>query len=91
MANLNVITMLTALGKFILAKRIVTRKTKEGFIIPSDAAASFKRAEVVSVGDKVTNVKTGDNLVVTQYTSMIEYEGDTYFVLKDDEVSVVEK
>lgn len=54
----------TPLGKQVVIEHYVESKTKKGIIIPEQYRKKNLICEVIAVGEQVTNVKTGDYVIV---------------------------
>lgn len=62
-------------------------QSKSGFFIPQGAAEKPKTAEVINVGDKVTNFKPKDQIVYKEYTtSDVKIDGKDYFLIDEEDV-----
>jgi chaperonin GroES len=61
--------------------------TTAGIIIPESAQEETQFAEVVSVGDGVTENKTGDTIVYKEYTTTdIKLDDAPYFLINKEDV-----
>ena len=69
-------------------------KTKGGIIIPDTAKEKPQRGEVIAVGpgkdgNKMT-VKKGDTVLYGKYSGQeLNYEGDDYLIMREDDILVV--
>ena len=62
-------------------------KTQSGFFIADKAAEDPKQAEVINVGDKVTQFKSKDTIVYKPYaTNDIELNGTSFFLIDEEDV-----
>lgn len=78
---------ITAFGDKIVAKKIeAATKTASGFILPESAKEDVKVAEVVSVGKNVQEVKPGDKVFYSNYSSPVKIEGVEYVYMKEEDV-----
>jgi chaperonin GroES len=69
-------------------------KTKGGIIIPDTAKEKPQRGEVVAVGpgkdDKKMTVNTGDIVLYGKYAGQeMNYEGEDYLIMREDDILVV--
>ncbi len=77
------------LNKLVLVEpKEVVNKTAGGIIIPDNAEKQKPTtATVLAVGEKVSTVKVGDNVVFTAYSgNEIELDGNKYTVLEQKEI-----
>ncbi len=91
---------LRPLGDRLVIKKVeVEEKTKSGIVLPSAAQEQPTMAEVVAVGDEITNdekkkdqVKVGDKVIFSKYSGTeIKVEGEEVIILKlSDVLAVVE-
>ena len=69
-------------------------RTAGGLIIPDTAKEKPQRGEVVAVGpgkkDVTMSVKTGDVVLYGKYSGQeLNYKGEDYLVIKQDDILVV--
>ncbi|MCB0662097.1 MAG: co-chaperone GroES [Saprospiraceae bacterium] len=69
-------------------------KTKGGIIIPDTAKEKPQRGEVVAVGpgkeDKKLTVKKGDIVLYGKYSGQeLNYEGNDYLIMREDDILVI--
>lgn len=69
-------------------------KTKGGIIIPDTAKEKPQRGEVVSVGPgkdgNLMTVSAGDIVLYGKYAGQeINYEGQDYLIMREDEILVI--
>lgn len=78
---------ITAYGDKIVAKKIeATQKTASGFLLPESAKEDVKVAEVVAVGKDVREVKKGDRVFYSNYSSPVKIDGTEYVYMKEEDV-----
>ncbi|OGL30057.1 hypothetical protein A3D14_00290 [Candidatus Saccharibacteria bacterium RIFCSPHIGHO2_02_FULL_47_12] len=78
---------ITAYGDKIVAKKIeLDTKTASGFLLPDSAKEEAKVAEVVAVGPEVKEVKKGDKVFYTNYSSPVKVDGTEYVYMKEEDV-----
>lgn len=78
---------ITALGDKIVAKKIeVSTKTTSGFYLPESAKEEVKVAEVVAVGKDVREVRKGDKVFYSNYSSPVKIENVEYVYMKEEDV-----
>jgi chaperonin GroES len=78
---------ITAFGDKIVAKKVeVSNKTNTGFYLPNSAKEEVKVAEVVAVGKQVKEVKKGDKVFYSNYTSPVKIDGIEYVYMKEEDV-----
>jgi chaperonin GroES len=81
---------LKPLGDRVVIKKVeVEEKTKSGIVLPSSAKEQPLMAEVIAIGDEITNdekkkdqVKIGDTVIFTKYAG-------TEIKLDDEEVTIL--
>ena len=81
------------LGERVLIRRSVAQsKTKSGLIIPDNAKEKPLEGEVLSVGDKVKDLKAGDVVLFGKYMgNEVEIDSEEYVLVKaEDVIGVVE-
>lgn len=65
-------------------------KTKGGLFLPEASREQADHVEVMSIGDKVENVKVGDIVMVERYTGQnITIEQDTYLITREQHITAV--
>jgi len=78
---------ITAFGDKIVAKKIeASTKTNSGFYLPEGAKEDVKMAEVVAVGKEVKEVKKGDKIFYSNYSSPVKINDVEYVYMKEDDV-----
>lgn len=78
---------ISAFGDKIVAKKIESStKTTSGFYLPDSAKEDVKVAEVVAVGKDVKEVKTGDQVFYSNYSSPVKIDGAEYVYMKEEDV-----
>jgi len=78
---------ITALGDKIVAKKIeASTKTSTGFYLPEAAKEEVKVAEVVAVGKDVREVKKGDKIFYSNYSSPVKIDNVEYVYMKEEDV-----
>lgn len=83
-----------AIGRNIIINKVKegTTKTKGGLLLAENQREDIRyiKASVVSVGDEVTGVKTGDSIYYDRHAGhKIEFENNSYHVIKSGDVVVV--
>lgn len=72
--------------------------TKSGFILSSNTNENTKIAEIIAVGSggkeadntEKIYVKKGDKVIINRYSgSEIKYEGDSFIILKQEDILAV--
>jgi chaperonin GroES len=76
------------LGERIVATREETAsKTASGLYLPDNAKEKSQIAKVVAVGAAVREVKTGERIIVREYsTTEIKVDGVEYLIVKEEDV-----
>ncbi len=69
-------------------------KTKGGIIIPDTAKEKPQRGEIVAVGPgkdgEPMTVKVGDTVLYGKYAGQeLEYQGEGYLIMREDDILVV--
>jgi chaperonin GroES len=69
-------------------------KTKGGIIIPDTAKEKPQRGEIVAVGPgkdgEPMTVKIGDTILYGKYAGQeLEYQGEGYLIMREDDILVV--
>ena len=88
--------MIKPLGSRVLIKmKEGEETTKSGIILAGGAQEKPQIAEVIEVGageivngkNEFKNVKTGDNLIVSEYSgTKIKYEGENYIIVRQEDI-----
>lgn len=80
--------MIKPLPNNILIKRKEKNNTsKSGIILSTKSEESLQFAEVIEVGQGITSVKKGDNVMFSKYAGTdIRYEGIDYVVVKQEDI-----
>ena len=90
-----------ALGKAVFIERPIIEENKSGIELLPEAEKAreeelvkkFTRLKVFAVGDEVTKVKTGDEILVTpkvlSYMDQIELDGKFYFLGAEHQVAAI--
>ena len=83
-----------AIGRNIIINKIKegTTKTKGGLLLAENQREDIRyvKASVVSVGDEVNGVKTGDYIYYDRHAGhKIEFENNSYHVIRSGDVVVV--
>lgn len=91
---------LKPLGDRLVIKKVeVEEKTKSGIVLPSTAKEQPQIAEIVAIGDEITNdekkkdtVKVGDKVIFSKYAGTeIKVDGEELTIIKiGDVLAVVE-
>lgn len=91
---------LKPLGDRLVIKKVeVEEKTKSGIVLPSTAKEQPQIAEIVAIGDEITNdekkkdtVKVGDQVIFSKYAGTeIKVDGEELTIIKiGDVLAVVE-
>jgi len=67
-------------------------KTATGLYLPADTKEKSQIAKVVAVGQNVKEIKTGERIVVREYsTSDIKVDGVEYLIVKEEDVLAIVK
>jgi chaperonin 10 Kd subunit len=67
-------------------------KTATGLYLPADTKEKSQIAKVVAVGQDVKEIKTGERIVVREYsTSDIKVDGVEYLIVKEEDVLAIVK
>ena len=67
-------------------------KTATGLYLPADTKEKSQIAKVVAVGQGVKEIKTGERIVVREYsTSDIKVDGVEYLIVKEEDVLAIVK
>lgn len=76
------------LGKRVLVKRTeVENKTASGIYIPDNAKEKPSTAQVVAIGDKVSDIQLKDKVVFGKYSgSELTLEGVDYLILETKDI-----
>lgn len=78
---------ISAFGDKIVAKKIESStKTASGFYLPESAKEDVKMAEVVAIGKDVKEVKVGDQIFYSNYSSPVKIDGSEYVYMKEEDV-----
>lgn len=78
---------ITAFGDKIVAKKLeADNKTTSGFYLPEAAKEDVKFAEVVAVGKDVKEVKKGDKVFYSNYSSPVKIDNIEYVYMKEEDV-----
>lgn len=83
-----------------IADRVIVKpapadeKTKGGIIIPDTAKEKPQRGEIVAVGPgkdgNLMTVQVGDIVLYGKYSGQeINYEGNDYLIMREDEILVI--
>lgn len=76
----------------IVSLEEVETVTAGGLVIPNSAAKTPQNAVVLSVGEEVTTVKAGDNLILRQHAGQpFEHEGNEYRLIHIGEIMAILK
>lgn len=75
-------------GNKVYLKQEREVKTKAGIIIASAAQEKQSNACVIAVGDEVSFVKPGDNVLIDKFGGQIIEDGETevYLVVAEEEI-----
>lgn len=80
--------MIKPLGKNVTAKLVEKSKvTKAGLYLPDSSVEALapKVAEIIAIGDEITKVKVGEQVVFKPYATYEVQEGDEKFVMLEEE------
>lgn len=88
------------LGDRVLVKAVEEKEqTKGGIIIPDTAKEKPQEAEVVALGTGARNekgevlpfsVKIGDRVIISKYGGTeVKYDGETYTLLREDDILAI--
>lgn len=78
-----------AIGKYVVVKQVVTEQASISGIIYTDTSQATL-GEVVSTGDEVNNIATGDKIVLNwNASSLVNYGGEKYSIVHVDNIYAV--
>jgi len=79
------------LGKRLLVKRLEAQTTKGGIYLPESAQEKPKQGTVVALGEKVSDLKVGDQIYFSSYAgSEVSVSGEEgHLILPIDDVLCV--
>jgi chaperonin GroES len=78
------------LGERVLIKRKEEKTTKTGILIPETTKDKPLEGTVIAVGEEVSNIKAGDNVLFGKYSGNdIIVDGVDYILLLNEDVSGV--
>lgn len=89
---------LKPLGERVVIKKVEAKeKTKSGIVLPSSAKEQPQMAEIVAIGDEITNdekkkdqIKVGDKVIFSKYAGTeIKLDDEEFTVLKLEDVLAV--
>jgi chaperonin GroES len=76
--------------KIVFEEVEIEQTTASGIIVQGNPNGEIKRGRVLSVGNKVNDVKEGDLLLVDwQFASKSKFEDKTIYVIKEENVIAV--
>lgn len=80
--------MIKPLGSKVLIKMQIGQEvTKTGIILTAKKENKPIMATVIEIGDKVTNVKNNDEIIVSRYIgTQIKYDNEEYVILDEKEI-----
>ena len=80
--------MIKPLGSKVLIKMQIGQEiTKTGIILTAKKENKPIIATVIATGDKVTNVKNNDEIIVSRYIgTQIKYDNEEYVILDEKEI-----
>ena len=80
--------MIKPLGSKVLIKMQIGQEvTKTGIILTAKKENKPIMATVIEIGDKVTNVKNNDEIIVSRYIgTQIKYDNEQYVILDEKEI-----
>ena len=80
--------MIKPLGSKVLIKMQIGQEvTKTGIILTAKKENKPIIATVIATGDKVTNVKNNDKIIVSRYIgTQIKYDNEEYVILDEKEI-----
>jgi chaperonin GroES len=82
--------MIKPLHDKVVVEEVVTENVSESGLIITGKRTDVKHSKVLSVGDKVTDVKVGDIVIIDwQFASKASYESKTFFVIKEENIIAV--
>lgn len=72
----------------VLVKRLEEdNKTVSGIIIPDNSKEKPAQGEVVAVGNKAEDVKTGDKVIFGKFSGQeVKVEGQEFLIMKEEEI-----
>lgn len=74
-------------GERILVKKIQETKTSGGLIIPT--VGRTNKYKVVQVGEKITSIKAGDNVIVPNQGVEVVIENEPHFIVNAQDVYLI--
>lgn len=77
-----------AFGEYLVVKLLPKQSSTGGIIIPDNVENETLEAEVLSVGGKVNDIKTGDVVIVDRPHN--QYKDDIYFVDQIDIFAILD-
>ena len=89
---------LKPLGERVVIKKLeAEEKTKSGIVLPGSAKEEPQMAEVISIGDDITNdekkkdqIKVGDTVIFSKYAgSEVKLDNEEFTVLKLEDILAV--
>ena len=78
--------------RLVAMREEAAAKTATGLYLPADTKEKSQIAKVVAVGQGVKEIKTGERIVVREYsTSDIKVDGVEYLIVKEEDVLAIVK
>ncbi len=78
--------------RLVATREEAATKTATGLYLPADTKEKSQIAKVVAVGQDVKEIKTGERIVVREYsTSDIKVNGVEYLIVKEEDVLAIVK
>ncbi len=78
--------------RLVATREEAATKTATGLYLPADTKEKSQIAKVVAVGQDVKEIKTGERIVVREYsTSDIKVDGVEYLIVKEEDVLAIVK
>ena len=78
--------------RLVATREEAATKTATGLYLPADTKEKSQIAKVVAVGQGVKEIKTGERIVVREYsTSDIKVDGVEYLIVKEEDVLAIVK
>lgn len=83
--------MIVPLGnKIRIDKDAIKTHTESGMVIPDSALKDVVTGTVISVGDKVLNVKEGDRVAFQRTAgASVDVDGEVVFYIREDEAHFI--
>ena len=82
--------MLKVLGTRVLVKPVECKKEINGIVLPDSASKLPSKFTVVGIGDDVTEVEVGQNVIFGEYTGTeIRQDKEIYRIVDEEEILAI--